>query len=590
MRPPRLRPGPRLLTAAVALLALVVASVLLLSETTPPQGRRLASFFEDDQLLVNPPLTRTGNATVAATLETLKSLGVDRIRVIVVWKRVDLATAAATTEPPGFDAADPGDYGTGWSPYDRIDDAAAADGIKVDFDLSAPAPAWAVTAQPAATTVPALPDADVYAPSAAYFEQFVHAAGRRYSGRYAPDGGTHDLPRVSFWSVWNEPNQPGWLSPQLDARTGDPAAPAMYRSLVDAFWSGLSATGHTPRSDTILIGELAPNGCVRGGPCAFTGLGTAYRPISPLPFLEDLYCVGPAAGTSLDSGSSSGSGSGFSSSSSSGPDADSGSDSGALRPLRGTAAAADGCPTHGDGATFVAAHPALFDSSGLSEHPYSFFLAPNVAFPLPDESGFAPLASLPKLESTLDGVFGADGDSRRLPLYLTEYGYVTNPPNPRYQVTPSAQALYLDQAEYIAAQDPRVRALSQFELQDTSPFQEGLEYRGGTPKPAFAAYRLPIFLPELESPTRVADPDTPVQVWGMLRPAANNTTQTAQIQWRASGVGSSGYRTLAMTTTRDPSGIISQDVVLPATGSVRLAWTAPGGSVIYSRTVAVTVR
>jgi hypothetical protein len=45
-----------------------------------------------------------------------------------------------------------------------------------------------------------------------------------------------------------------------------------------------------------------------------------------------------------------------------------------------------------------------------------------------------------------------------------------------------------------------------------------------------------------------------------------------------------------MTTTRDPSGIISQDVVLPATGSVRLAWTAPGGSVIYSRTVAVTVR
>jgi len=243
----------------------------------------------------------------------------------------------------------------------------------------------------------------------------------------------------------------------------------------------------------------------------------------------------------------------------------------------------------------------LFDASGLSEHPYSFYLAPNVPYPAADESAFAPLASLGKLESTLDAAFSANGDSRQLPLYLTEYGYVTKPPNPHYTVTPAQQALYLDQAEYMAAQDPRVRALSQFELQDAVPntqyppsnprywdtFQEGLEYLGGQPKPALAAYRLPIFLPGLESPTRDAAPDTPVQVWGMLRPAANNTTQTARIQFEAAGSGT--YRTLATTTTRDPSGIISQDVVLPGTGNVLLAWTAPGGAVIDSRTVAVTV-
>ena len=31
------------------------------------------------------------------------------------------------------------------------------------------------------------------------------------------------LPRVDFWSAWNEPNQPGWLMPQTTGRV--PASP-----------------------------------------------------------------------------------------------------------------------------------------------------------------------------------------------------------------------------------------------------------------------------------------------------------------------------------------------------------------------------
>jgi hypothetical protein len=568
------------LLAALALVALVVASVLLLSETTAPRGRTLASIFEDDALLVDPPMTPAGDATVTTTLSTLKSLGVDRIRVIVIWREIAPGNTRRV-EPGHFDAADPGGgYGVSWGPYDRIDQAATADGIKLFFDLSAPAPTWALTAQPAGTRPAARADADLYEPSAADFQQFVEAAGRRYSGGYRPSGSGRALPRVSFWSVWNEPNQPGWLSPQRDAASGAPVAPSLYRGLVDAFWNGLTDSGHTPATDTILIGELAPTGCLSGAGCAFAGLGTAYRPLAPITFLEDLYCVG-------------------------------GTGSADLTPLRGAAATAVECPANASRASFVAAHPALFQATGLSEHPYSFSLAPEVSEP---ETSFAPLADLSRLESTIDGAQSAYAEDRHWPLYLTEYGYVTNPPNRDYQVTPAQQAVFLDEATYLAAQDPRVRALAQFELQDSSlaadceaatghpcapsnpdyyhSFEEGLEYFGGRPKPAFAAYRMVIFLPQLEGPTRAAAPDTPVEVWGMLRAAPNHTTQTAEIQWRPAGTSADAgaWRTLARSTTRDPSGIINQDVALPGSGSVRLAWSPPGGGAVeYSRTVAVTV-
>ena len=56
--------------------------------------------------------------------------------------------------------------------------------------------------------------ADRFEPSARAFGRFVTAVARRYSGRYVPSGAGSPIPRVDFWSVWNEPNQPGWLAPQ----------------------------------------------------------------------------------------------------------------------------------------------------------------------------------------------------------------------------------------------------------------------------------------------------------------------------------------------------------------------------------------
>lgn len=57
-------------------------------------------------------------------------------------------------------------------------------------------------------------------------------------------------------------------------------AARLDRSLIDAGYRALHAAGHA--TDTILVGELAPEGDERPG---------VSRPVAPLPFLRALYCV-----------------------------------------------------------------------------------------------------------------------------------------------------------------------------------------------------------------------------------------------------------------------------------------------------------
>ena len=87
-------------------------------------------------------------------------------------------------------------------------------------------------------------------PNAAAFGQFVRAMGTRYSGNYDPSlgriapGDPNDLPRIGFWSVWNEPDYGPSLAPQgVPGHLTIENSPRMYRSLLDAAWSGLMATG-----------------------------------------------------------------------------------------------------------------------------------------------------------------------------------------------------------------------------------------------------------------------------------------------------------------------------------------------------------
>jgi hypothetical protein len=497
----------------------------------------LESIFQDDDHLIY-----SSTPVVTRTLDQLRALGVDRIRVTVLWGAI-APQPASTTAPAHFAAADPAAYPPqSWVAYDRVVTLAARRGIGVDFDLTAPGPLWAM-----ARGAPLPKYANHFAPDPVAFGAFATAVGRRYDGTYSAPG-TGRLPRVSFWTVWNEPNQPGWLYPQWQPSSGGAvmASPRLYRRYAGAAFAALRATGHTPARDTFLIGELAPEG---------RAATTADTPIAPLRFLRALYCVDDA-----------------------------------YRPLRGAAATAVGCPASGDG--FVAANPALFTPSGFAHHPYSFFRPPQVSLSDPD---WAPLADLGRLEHALDRTFAAYGVSRSLPLYLTEYGYESNPPNPFRGVPLATQAAYLDVAQRLAADDPRVRSMSQFLLYDALPntafprgserywstFQTGLLFANGAPKPALAAYALPI---------DIAQPDvgagSSVQVWGMLRPAPNNTAQAALVQWRATGA----FRTITTVHTQDPSGILTASVSLPAgRGAVRLVYRLPSGATLFSRAVPVRV-
>jgi hypothetical protein len=540
----------------LALAGFIVVLVLATGRSASAPGRGLESMFQDDAVLVDNDST----VSVERALDTLKGLGVDRLRITVTWAQIAPDPVSGTR--PRFEASDPAAYpdtmADGWARFDRIDLLAHDRGIAVDFDVSDPAPLWATEPGVAKGTV--LGD---HAPSAQEFGQFVTAVGERYSGRYkisvSPGSPKVALPRVSFWTIWNEPNQPGWLAPQYHRVDGTRRlfAPELYREYVDQAWAALHATGHG--HDRILVGDLAPEGCTPGGQGNCAIYKKAERPIAPIPFLQALYCVNAS-----------------------------------YQRLHGAVATALGCPPSGGRAAFVRQNPALFHASAFTHHPYNFLVAPGVSDA--GDPTFVPLANLGRLEAALDRSFVAYGSQRKLPLYLDEYGYETNPPNPFDGVPLTAQARYLDQATYLAWKDPRVEGISQFLLVDSAPdalypkgsprywstFQTGLEFADGRHKPSFAAYRLPVFLPH---PTEVAG--STVLVWAMLRLALNHGTQRALIQWRPSG--GSAFATVGRVTTTNPDGVFEVRVAVPHSGVIRVRWTSPGGQAYLSRPARVTV-
>ena len=100
------------------------------------------------------------------------------------------------------------------------------------------------------------------------FTAFARAIASRYSGRY------EGYPFVRFYSIWNEPNLQGFLTPQFDRR-GRSVAPANYAKLAAAAYSGIKAG--SPRS-LVAIGETSARGSDKA---------TGIRPIhSPGKFAE----------------------------------------------------------------------------------------------------------------------------------------------------------------------------------------------------------------------------------------------------------------------------------------------------------------
>jgi hypothetical protein len=530
-------------------------------------ARAAASPTEQSMLMDDQELIYSSPAHVTKTLEQLSSLGVDTVKVSLVWTLV--APDSSSTHRPNFDATDPSAYPSGaWARYDLIDIVAHELGMHVYFMIAPPAPLWALPANepnqgPPLGRAPILSD----------LHEFAEAAGRRYDGAFAnpyasdsssagsgtsllgvtlpvtlPDTGsatsTSDvqssqpasLPNVDFWSIWNEPNERSWLNPWH--RGKELLQPSEYRSMVATSWSALRSTGH--RASSILIGETANVGIWQ-----------------PLPFIRALYCVG-----SND------------------------------RQLRGAAAAAVGCPRSKSAARFVADNPGLFDGAGFAHHPYSFDVAPNRAYPDPS---WVTLDNIGVLERMLNRIHSTYGQSRRggVPLYITEWGYKTDPPNPFAGTSETQQANWTAEGTYMTWADPYVQSFTQFELVDGEPkstakpgsraywntFQTGLELIDGKPKPAYNAFRLPLWVANRHHSSRVT-------VWGQLRPADHQTLQYGVLEFEPRG--SSSFEQVREFQTASSHGFFVAHIPLPSAGKLRLAWLSANGSVYYGNTLAIS--
>src|SRR5436305_11234102 len=134
-------PTRQLLAGLLVIAVAVIVEIIVLSSSSSspsssssrPASRYLQSMFQDDDKLV---YTSTAGAT--ATLDRLKRLGVDSIRVTMLWKAVAPQPTAATA-PAGFHAGDPAAYpAINWAAYDRLAALARARGIAVLFNLTAP--------------------------------------------------------------------------------------------------------------------------------------------------------------------------------------------------------------------------------------------------------------------------------------------------------------------------------------------------------------------------------------------------------------------------------------------------------------------
>jgi hypothetical protein len=468
-------------------LTALLASVALVAAPAAHAASTQESIFQDDAVLLN--------GHPGPSLDLIKGLGANTIHSLVFWNKV--APKPSSRTRPSGDLSNPNSYSdAAWAPYDALVREATARGMQVLLSPTGFTPGWASGCS-----------ARDCKPNAKLYQRFVTAIGRRYSGTFKDSSGNL-LPRVSRWSIWNEPDQVGWINPQSQA------AP-LYRNLVYAGLAGLRASDHT--GDQVLLGETAPVG--RG------------RSTDPTTFLLNLFCV-DARG----------------------------------HRLRGKAARQQGCT-----------HFRRFSGiTGFAHHPYNVG-ATGPALRAPHGPGDITLATMSRLTRVLR--LGAHAHAIRagLPIYITEYGIQTRPPNRKYGAPSSKQAMWLNEADYIAYKNRAVRSVAQYELFDganTGVFTTGLIFHSGVQKPSFDAYRLPIWASRSGSRT---------SLWFWVRPAAG-VPQNVFIQHDTGG----GFLDVDQSTTNSRGcATVSES---GTSGRWRIAWTDPAGVQHFSRAASVRDR
>jgi hypothetical protein len=455
------------------------------------------SLIEDEKLMLE-----SGPAVQAQALDEAKALGADVIRANVIWARY-APSPTSKRRPRGFNAKDPAAY-PNLSIVDSLVSGAQARGMQVLLTPTGPIPAWASRCRGS------LAIKRVCKPNPQLFGQFVRALGKRY-------------PTVKLWSIWNEPNLRSWLRPQYE-KSGSVAvqkSASLYRALAASAIAGLRGTGH--RDAQIWLGETAPLGDDPSGCSTQRRLRVPARcagrilKTSPEIFLRGVFCLNSSG-----------------------------------RRLTGAEGRDQRCSNYKQ-----------LRVTGYAHHPYT---RGGSRPPLSrTNKGEITIGVATRLSRLLDRAARAKRIPARLPIHYTEHGWQTNPPDRIFGVTEAQQAEYMNQSDWIAYKNARVHTVAQYKIVDdeniAAGFQMGLRlFSGGARKPAYDAYKLPIW---------VSGTGSEVTVYGQVRPADNGAALSVDVQ--AAAAPGASFSTIQTVPVTSANGAFT--VKLARAGAVwRLRW------------------
>jgi len=369
------------------LAAAVLAAVAFGASTAHASTFIQKGIFDDAQILYGNP---------DKVFPVLQQMNTKLVRVNLWWGGPALTVASRRPANP----ANPNDPAYNWATYDRTVLYAHEFGMKVVFSILG-TPNWA-NGSKGWNVAPTKPS-DLKA--------FVTAAAKRYDGTFLRSEDDITLPRVPFWLVWNEPNNPVFLKPQFAKVAGKwtVVSGRTYAQLCNASVQALKAVS---TGFKVGCGVTAPRG--NNNP------STPRPSVSPLAFLRAMI-AGGAKG---------------------------------------------------------------FDA--YAHHPYagSRSETPLTPPPTPPRGQDPTAVTLGNLELLTKELARLKVNVR---LWITEYGYQTNPPDRLVGVTWAQQDVYMRQAWAKLKANPRVDMFIWFLLRDETRlegWQSGVYTASGKRKDA----------------------------------------------------------------------------------------------------------
>ena len=509
----------RYTTTLVGLLACTLVSLLLAGSPLP--SRNLQTTIQDDAVLLHG-----SDSSVQNAVNQIAHLGFNYVRLTASWSTLSPQSNSVNMPRPPFDPTNSATYPySGFHDLDRAIVDAHAAGLKVMVDVAFWAPRWAVP-------VGSPGGQNRYEPNPTLFGDFAKAVANRYDGGYVYHSNPQvPLPAVQLYTIWNEPNQSEFLEPQWRRTPSGPIAesPHIYRGMYDDAYDQIKSVNP---ADKVLIGATAADGS------STPGQGN----VPPIEFVQGLACVDQN-----------------------------------LQPLK-----IPECNGY---------QPLRAD--GFSNHPYSLTTTPATSVSDPEE---VPLADTSRLETLLSELKFEGRITSDWPIYDTEYGYDTNPPDPYAQFTPTQQAQFVGWSTYLAWRDPDTVMFAQFLLQDSAPgpgkpgsrsywgpYQTGLEYENGQPKPAAQAFRVTLWAQRLLGPTLPL-----VLLFGKVPPGTNGRQLVQVESLDPSGTSWTPVQTLLPSCASNSEFLTNADgyflttaPLLAASATYRLAWLDPQGTWEY---------